>query len=547
MTLLTIREQLGADGTNSVVSFNNGPEHPATVSDPFDGKQEADLEWYFEEYLKFPFIEETRYRAAAASIAPYGEKLFNQLFAESKAQREYGRIIDQGVEKLTIEIKGSPEFHRLHWEALKDPELPRPFALECPLLRRNLNPAAVEARPRPSDTLRILLVTARPFGERDVAYRTISRPLVEALENARLPVEVHILRPGSYQALVEHLEVSRDEHGAGHYHVVHFDAHGAVLGHEQLKAMERGAEGGRYLFKGRYGRGEIEPYDGLKGFLFLDHPEGGDDPVADHELAALLTGHGIPVAILNACQSGKQVGERESSLGARLMSAGVQWVVAMGYSVTVSAAERLMTALYQALFDGAPLPAALRRARLALHNEKGRRVYYDQRVALEDWLLPVVYENRPVALELTPPDAEALAARFQQRAGRYRAPDPTYGFHGRDLDILRIERRLLGHNLLLIRGMAGAGKSTLLRHLAQWWQTTRFIGRAWYLTFETTTWPLARLLHHLALGEEGRPGSALLTAAEAAGWSALPDEAQRELIIERLRGTRHLLILDNLE
>ncbi|GAB6039507.1 tetratricopeptide repeat protein [Endothiovibrio diazotrophicus] len=547
MTLLTIREQPGADGANTVVSFDHGPEHPATVSDPFDEKQETDLEWYFEEYLKFPFIEEVRYQRAAASIGPYGEKLFRQLFSTPEVIEEYGPIKKAGIENLIIEIKGSPEFHRLHWEALKDPKLPRPFALECPLLRRNLTPPNADARPRPADTLRILLVTARPFGERDVAYRTISRPLVESLENARLPVAVHILRPGSYRALVEHLEATRDHHGAGHYHVVHFDAHGAVLDHAQVAKLEESSHPERYLFKGRFGRDEIEPYEGLKGFLFLDHPEGGDDPVADHELAALLTGHGIPVAILNACQSGKQVGERESSLGARLMSAGVQWVLAMGYSVTVTAAERLMTALYHALFDGAPLPAALRRARLRLHNEKERRVYYDQRVALEDWLLPVVYENRPVALALTPPDAATLAARYQRKAGRYRTPDLTYGFHGRDLEILKIERRLLDHNLLLIRGMAGAGKSTLLRHLAQWWQTTRFIDKAWYLTFETAPWPLAKLLHHLAFGEEGRPGSGLLREDERASWHALPDEAQRELIVERLRNDHHLLILDNLE
>ena len=492
MTLLTIREQPGADGANTVVSFDHGPEHPATVTDPFNEKDEAELEWYFEEYLKFPFIEQTRYREAAKSIPPYGEALFEQLFTDRKAQRAYGLAIDGGVDELTIEIKGSAEFHRLHWEALKDPELPRPFALECPLLRRNLKPATVEARLQPSDTLRILLVTARPFGERDVAYRTISRPLVEALENARLPVEVHILRPGTYQALVEHLEAARDSHGAGHYHVVHFDVHGAVLSHEELEALEEHSHAERYLFKGRFGRSDIEPYEGLKGFLFLDHPEGEDDPVADHELAALLTGHGIPVAILNACQSGKQVGARESSLGARLMAAGMQWVLAMGYSVTVSAAERLMTALYEALFDGASPAAALRRARLALHNEKERRVYYDQRVALEDWLLPVVYENRPVALQLTPPESEALAAHFLRRAGR-------------DLDILRIERRLLDHNLLLIRGMAEAGKSTLLRHLAQWWQTTRFIEQAWYLTFESTTWPGALLSHSALLGGNTAP------------------------------------------
>lgn len=547
MPLITIREQQGTGGANATVSFDHGPEYPATVTDPFSQQDEELLEWYFEEYLCFPFVEEVSFQRAAASIRPYGERLFDQLFADRKAQRAYGDALGRGLENLCIEVKGSPEFHRLHWEALKDPELPRAFALECPLLRRNLTPPALAAEPRPADTLRILLVTARPFGERDVAYRTISRPLVEALDNARLPVEVHILRPGSYQALVEHLNETRDRHGAGHYHVVHFDAHGAVLDWATLTQAQEPARPERYLFRGRYGRADLQPFDGRKGFLFLDGEPGRGDLVADHELAALLTGHAIPVVVLNACQSGKQVGERESSLGARLMAAGVQWVLAMGYSVTVSAAEKLMTTLYRRLFDGDALPAALRRARLALHDEPERSAYYDQRIALADWLLPVVYENRPVALHLTPPGPEALARRYTALAGRFRAPAPRYGFHGRDLDILAIERRLPDHNLLLLRGMAGAGKSTLLRHLGQWWQTTRLVERVWYVTYEERAWPLEAILHRLALGDPERPGSGLLAEAERDAWDRLPPAAQRELLVERLRADRHLLVLDNLE
>ncbi len=61
----------------------------------------------------------------------------------------------------------------------------------------------------------------------------------------------------------------------------------------------------------------------------------------------MLIEHRIPIAILNACQSGKQVGASETSLGSRLMQAGVQLVLAMGYSVTVSAAELLMKTLYE--------------------------------------------------------------------------------------------------------------------------------------------------------------------------------------------------------
>lgn len=541
MPLITIAEHPGPDGANAVVSFDHGPEHPIQIADPFDEKEEADLEWYFEDYLTFPFVEQVRYQTAAASIQHYGEALFREAFSSPKAQREYGVALAGGLDGLSFEIKGSPEFHRLHWEALKDPELPRAFALDCPLLRRNTTPPVMESSVKPSDTLRVLLVTSRPFGDQDVAYRTISRPLVEATRNVQLAVDIHILRPASYQALAQHLEQTRDRHGAGWYHIAHFDTHGAVLSYDEFTTTA--AIQGNYSSGGRYGRSDIAPYPDKQGFLFLDGDclAGSADPVSASELADLLADHGIHAVVLNACQSAKQVGANESSLGARLMQAGVQWVLAMGYSVTVSAAEKLMTSLYCHLYDGAPLSAALRRARLELHKDKERRVYYDQRIALEDWLLPVVYENRPLVLKLVPPTPEALAARLLARAGAYRAPEVAYGFLGRDLDVLRIERRLLADNLLLLRGMAGAGKSTLLRHLAEWWQTTHFVEQVAYASFEDQVWPLERLLHHLA------QDSGLLDATERQAWTALPDPAQEQLMIERLRGRRHLLILDNLE
>ena len=130
------------------------------------------------------------------------------------------------------------------------------------------------------------------------------------------------------------------------------------------------------------------------GFLFLEGEQAGQaDPVEAGELAQRLIDYRIPVVILNACQSGKQVGASETSLGSRLMQAGAQLVLAMGYSITVSAARLLMQTLYRQLFEGKDLAAAIRRARLELYNDKGRRAYFNQAIDLEDWLLPVVYEN----------------------------------------------------------------------------------------------------------------------------------------------------------
>src|SRR5260221_5277116 len=99
------------------------------------------------------------------------------------------------------------------------------------------------------------------------------------------------------------------------------------------------------------------------------------------------------------------------------MQAGVQLVLAMGYSVTVSAAELLMKTLYQHLFAGEELSAAIRHARTELYNHKARRAYFEQQIDLEDWLLPVVYQNQPVhvqAREVTPREPAASVERKAQ-------------------------------------------------------------------------------------------------------------------------------------
>ncbi len=143
MPLISIRQR-GAISAGPVVAID-GQEYPTTVTDPFEPRAEADLEWYFEQHLRFPFTDQVRARAAAASITSYGERLFDQLFADRRAYARYQAALQQGVESLSFEIAGPPELHHLHWEALKDPDLPLPFALQTPFVRRNLRPRSVEA------------------------------------------------------------------------------------------------------------------------------------------------------------------------------------------------------------------------------------------------------------------------------------------------------------------------------------------------------------------------------------------------------------------
>ncbi len=200
-----------------------------------------------------------------------------------------------------------------------------------PIVRRRLAaPPPLEANPAPSPTFNLLVITARPGEAHDVGYRTITRPLMETLRQARLRVAVDFVRPGTWQAFSEHLEFATRDHGAGHYHAIHFDLHGGLLDYASFQAAEQITQTNKHTFRPRWSRTDIPPYQGVKAFLLFEHAEGAAPDLAEaSEVAALLLKHKIPIAILNACQSGKQIGSDETSLGARLLEAGAQSVLAM--------------------------------------------------------------------------------------------------------------------------------------------------------------------------------------------------------------------------
>jgi CHAT domain-containing protein len=507
--MILIREVDRSEGGFAVEVEIDGTRFREIALEPPSGSEaethEALLEWYFESWLHFPMLDEVKAAHAARSVATYGEALFEQLFGDRKVHAAYEAWRNGSADRRRIEIVGSPAFHRLHWEALRDADRGRELATEVSLVRTSPEAGLDRAAPeREAPVIRVLLVTARPGGARDVGYRTISRPLLDALRNIETPVQVDLLRPGTFKALSERLEART----ATPYHVVHFDLHGALMNFEEARTALTEPAGPDALTM-RYGRGKLGAFEGEEGFLVFEPerpPRQDGDPVRDlaraDEIADLLARYKVPIAILNACQSGKQANEDHgSSLGARLMEAGAQNVLAMGYSVTVSAAEKMMPVLYGALFqkgaDGSPttLGEAVRRARLHLKNDQARRARFDREIDLEDWILPILYQREEV--QLVPrrmyPDEED-EWRDQQARHAAEPTTATGSFLGRDLDTLRIERRLTDHNVLLIHGGGGTGKTTLLHHLAAWWQRTGWIENVHYFGYDERAWTLEQIL-----------------------------------------------------
>ncbi|RKZ92838.1 MAG: Tfp pilus assembly protein PilF [Candidatus Parabeggiatoa sp. nov. 1] len=536
MSFITIHEKQQPDDNTfqAELSFNNGTPYLITIKNPFSEPKEKTLQAYFEESLSLPFTNEVKFAQAAASLPLYGEDLFKQVFFKSHAYAKYRQSVQAA--DLEIEIVGSAAFHQLHWETLKDPKQAQPLALQHPITRNAKGSPPPMVAGQTSPTINVLLVVARPNGKNNVGHRTISQPLVESLDEAQLPVNIDILRPGTYRALLNHLETTTAQHGTGYYHVIHFDVHGAVFNYE---AVQQGCESGHFLSQARYARAALQPYEGKKAFLFLrgDNENQADLMAAFELVEQVLAPHRIPIVVLNACQSAKPA---ETGLASDLMQAGAQTVLTMAYAVSVSATIKFMETLYTKLFESHPLATAIRMARLKLHKDKTRQAYFNQQIDLEDWLLPAVYQHQKISLPLRKFTPDEKVAYREQQAPRYTSPETQYGFVGRDLDVLAIENRLLSQcNVLLIQGMGGAGKTTLLHHLGAWWQTTHFVDKVFYFGYDEQAWRRQNIL--VAIAQQ------LMTVSEQQQFQSLSSATQQKRLAKRLRTERHLLILDNLE
>jgi len=539
MLVLTIREEgINDGGFTATLNFDSGNSYPITVTDPFTNQEEKDLEWYFEEWLVFPTLETDKAQKAANSVQNYGENLFKQVFQSNlNAYGEY-RDLRKQLSQLQIIIESqSPEFQALHWEALKDPDLPRPFSIDCIISRQRRGATVVPVQMATYPTINLLVVIARPNEESDVNYRTISRPLVELVNSSEIPVKIDILRPGTYESLTRHL----DEKGEGYYHVIHFDVHGGLMEYEQY---QRQVHGDSWRYQRGWGLEDLAEYEGVKAFLFLEGEEKGQaTPVEATELANLLTGKNIPICILNACQSAKQISQesedyRETSLGSRLMTAGMQAVVAMGYSVTVSAAKLMMKPIYQQLLNGKDLTEAMRKGRLELFNNKQRRAYYNTRIDLEDWLLPVIYCRGKINLNLRPFTPEEEEKYWEHIGNQYVFPLPEYGFVGRDLEILKMEKALLKHNILLLKGMGGTGKTTLLNYLREWWQKTNWATHIFYFGYDIKAWTLEQIVYEI--------GQGIYNRFEQASFQAMNLKARVRKLEQKLRSEQRRTFKENI-
>jgi hypothetical protein len=475
-------------------------------------------------------------------MAECGDVLFRSLFEGAHQGIQLWTMIEPYLSATRVEITtGISEATAIPWELIRNPHSGTFLALSAASFVRTQREAQITLAPTgEAEKVRILLVICRPQGGEDVPFRSVAGRLVTRLnDDARDAFDLDVLRPPTYEQLAETLRLAKER--GRPYHIVHFDGHGVYAEEEGLAA-------------------------GPRGYLVFEDPanQANSKFVDGFRLGALLKASGVPVLVLNACQSAfseapatpdqskpeaaRAETEAYGSLAQAVVEAGAAGVVAMRYSVYVVTAAQFVAELYGALARGRGLGEAVSWARKNLHDQPERRIAYAAR-PLQDWSVPVVWERAPLRLWPQKPDAPSLKFTLDDGAGATPGAldealpaRPDVEFFGRDETLYALDRAFDTHRIVLLHAFAGSGKTSTAAEFARWYALTGGVeGPVLFSSFERHM-PLARVLDKI--------GAVFGRALEANSihWNAITDLAQRRSIaLQVLQQAPVLWIWDNVE
>ncbi len=550
MTHRLIVEEL-SDGRVAVALQRSGQSFPEAAGDPvifnspFGAAEREDIRWYLEDYLIAPYaVYEERGRTIEGRLPEWGKALFESVFGTGKPGHDAYLKSREGQAELVI-MSRSPAFLSLPWELLRDPKRATPLALDLAAIDRTLVIEGAAASVPPGETLRVLMVIARPSGLKDVGYQMIARPLVERLSAVRGRVELDVLRPPTLEAM--HKALNAGIAVGEPYHIVHFDGHGT---------FGNGSDGVTT------GSSHFDTATAARGYLAFEKDSGGEHLVSADEFALPVGQAKVPLVVLNACRSGMlgegKLGEAavEAAVATRLLEANAASVVAMGYSVYAVAAAEFMAEFYEALFAGRTVSDAVAAGRQRLYRRKERPSPKGM-LPLEDWIVPVHYLRSSISFSAlkqgrrsAPLSLDAMLDRMRSSAREDSeigpaAEDklaPVGRFVGRDAAFYTLELALKWQRVAVVHGPAGTGKTELAKAFGRWWQATGGVEQPEWVFFHSFEPGVA------SFGLDGVVTQIGLQLFGPDFVGRTRDAAQRrELILKVLRERRMLLLWDNFE
>ena len=563
MTTLHIRQNAARKGKHDILLALKQPGQPertaqAEIQFALTPQEQEDLRWYMEDYLvRAESVEEVQVEQIEAWMKQRGEELYTKVLAANMDTQAIWFAVREQLADLRIEITtGIAEAASIPWELMRDPQSDSAVALRVQSFVRvqsNPNVSFVGVPSAADGRVRLLYVVCRPGGRDDVDLRAVANRLLQDLGEDLCRFDVTALRPPTFEQLQK--ELTRAKAANRPYHVVHFDGHGMYADlsstplADWLKALSA-------LTLGPKGQGK-------HGYLMFEHPtsDAKTRPVSGDDLGRLLHDTGVPVLVLNACQSAmhEAVAGRKpptgnvhgnvhdevraiGSLAQGVVDQGIPAVLGMRYSVFVVTAAQYIGQLYAALARGRPFGEAASEGRKHLAANPDRWVGLQPR-PLQDWFVTVVYEAAPICL-LPPKDVAAGAPPEErpeldpvQTNRTLRRYVPDTGFVGRDETLLLLDRAFDEHAIVLLYAYAGQGKTATAVEFARWYAQTGGLGpqpMVVFTSFENHT-DLTDVLNQV--GQQAIPD-----------WGAVNEIQQKRLrIIQRLRQVPVLWIWDNVE
>ncbi len=560
MTTLHIRQDAPKDGHYPVrltLKRHGQPpvEAEANIDFALPEQEQEDIRWYLEDYLQRADVTEAvTVEQVEERMKARGEELYTKVLAANGDTQALWFSIRNDLADLRVEITtGVAEAASIPWELMRDPKMDSSISLRVKAFVRvqsKSNIAFVPVPPAEDGRIRLLYVACRPSGSQDVELRAVANRLLQDLGPDRARFDIKALRPPTFERLQKELA---DAKASGHpYHIVHFDGHGIYADLSKSKLADwLGALSSLTLGGNTTGK---------HGYLLFEHP--GEDrmrPVDGQTLGQLLHDNGVPVLVLNACQSAmheaaaaKTDGDVHDevraigSLAQEVVDQGIPAVLGMRYSVYVVTAAQYIGQLYAALAGGRSFGQAATEGRKHLRLNPERWVGLQPR-PLQDWFVPVVYEAAPI--ELCPAghtgalgeQPELDPVQLNRQLLRY---VPEEGFIGRDETILALDRAFDEHRVVLLHAYAGQGKSSTAVEFARWYCVTGGLGAqplVLLASFESHT-DLDDLLNQI--GQFFSP----MLAAQEIDWSAINElDKRRQLVLQILRLIPVLWIWDNVE
>ena len=362
-TTLHIRQDAPVDGKSLIRLTLKRPGQPdlegeATIEFALTPQEQGDLRWYLEDYLQHAAsVEKVHVEQVETRMQERGEELYRKVLRANDDTQDLWSKIRDDLPELRVEIAtGIAEAASIPWELMYEPKSDSPIALrvkEFVRVEAKPNLDFVPVPPSADGRVRLLYVVCRPGGTNDVSLRAVANRLLQDLGEDRSRFDITALRPPTFEQLQQELTDAKE---AGRpYHIVHFDGHGMYADLKKSSLADWASLLTSIAFKGDKA--------GEQGYLLFEHPS--DDkmrPVPGDELGKLLHDSGVPVLVLNACQSAMHKATEKpreadnvhdevraiGSLAQAVIDQGIPAVLGMRYSVYVVTAAQYIGQLYAA-------------------------------------------------------------------------------------------------------------------------------------------------------------------------------------------------------